>query len=71
MRKLAYEIFVDVYRLAYKYRFQKLDIAGWGNFITDGEKLMGRYWGTAAESLFRNLFAAVQNFYEKLGQGQD
>ncbi len=71
MRKLAYEVFVDIHRLAYKYRFQKLDTAGWESFIADGEKLMERYRGTAAESLFRNLFAAVQNFYEKLGQEQD
>ncbi len=65
MKDLAYKVFVDVYRLACKYRFSKLDDNQWGCFISDGDRLLARYRGTEAEQLFRQLFMAVQTFYEK------
>lgn len=65
MRKLVYMVFVDAYRLACKYRFQKLNDEQWKYFIADAEKLLYRYKDTEAELLFRDLFKAVQAFYEK------
>ena len=65
MKDLAYKVFVDVYRLACRYRFSKLDDKQWECFIADGGRLLDRYRGTEAEQLFRQLFMAVQAFYEK------
>lgn len=65
MRELIYKVFVDVYRLACKYRFSKLDDKQWECFIADSGRLLSRYRGTDAEWLFRELFMAVQTFYEK------
>lgn len=66
MKEKAYKVFVDVWRLAYKYRFQRLDEKQWIDFIADAEELMNRYKDTDIENLFRFLFQAVQSFYEKL-----
>lgn len=66
MKEKAYKVFVDVWRLAYKYRFQKLNESQWTEFVNDAEMLMNRYKGTEVENLFRLLFQAVQSFYEKL-----
>ena len=65
MREQAYKVFVDVWRLACKYRFLKLTDNQWECFISDSGKLLDRYRGTAVEQLFRELFMAVQAFYEK------
>lgn len=68
MRNLAYKVFVDTYRLACKYHFQKLDETQWESMISDAEKLFKRYKGTEAEYLFRSLFSAVQSFYEMISK---
>lgn len=65
MKEQAYKVFVDVWRLACKYHFQKLDDSQWECFIADGGKLLDRYRGTVVEQLFRELFIAVQALYEK------
>lgn len=66
MRNLAYKVFVDTYRLAYKYHFKRLDDSQWESMISDADKLLRRYKDTDAEYLFRYLFSAVQFFYEKI-----
>lgn len=66
MKEKAYKVFVDVWRLVCKYRFQKLNESKWGEFVNDAERLMERYKGTEIENLFRFLFQAVQAFYEEL-----
>ena len=66
MRELAYKVFVDVYRLSCKYRFQKLNDKQWENMISDADRLLKRYKDTEAEYLFRNLFSVVQSFYERM-----
>lgn len=68
MKELAYRAFVDVWRLAAKYGFQKLDENQWERFIDDADFLMKRYKGTEVEMLFRKLFLAVQSVYEKFEQ---
>lgn len=65
MKEQAYKVFVDVWRLACKYRFLKLDDSQWECFIADGGRLLDRYRGTTVEQLFRKLFIAVQALYEK------
>ena len=62
----AYKVFVDIWRLACKYRFQKLDEEQWISFVTDGETLLKRYEGTDVEHLYRQLLLAVSAVYEKL-----
>lgn len=64
MKELAYKVFVDIWRLTCKYRFQKLNDEQWKCFIADAENLLLRYKDTQAEKLFRCLFMAVQTFYE-------
>lgn len=66
MKNIAYKVFVDIWRLTCKYRFQKLDDKEWGNFVSDGYKLFNRYKNTNVEYLFRFLFTAVQSYYEKI-----
>lgn len=68
MKELAYRVFVDAWRLAAKYGFQKLDEDQWERFIDDAGFLMKRYKGTESEILFRKLFLAVQSVYEKFEQ---
>jgi hypothetical protein len=68
MRNLAYKVFVDTYRLAYKYRFHKLNDNQWKSMISDADKLFKRYKNTDAEYLFRYLFSAVQSFYERVSK---
>lgn len=66
MKNKAYEVFVDIWRLACKYRFQRMDDMQWKAFIADADRLMDRYRKTERELLFRLLFQAVQAFYEKV-----
>lgn len=66
MKDSAYKVFVDIWRLTCKYRFQKLDDEQWECFIADAEKLLSRYRDTEAEDIFRHLFGAVQMYYEKI-----
>lgn len=68
MKDMAYRVFVDVWRLACKYRFHRLDNEEWQCLVNDGEKLFGRYKDTSVEYLFRCLFAAVRSFYENTGK---
>ena len=49
----AYKVFVDIWRLISKYRFQKLDDTQWSSLASDGEKLLQRYKGTDVEYLYR------------------
>lgn len=65
MKEQAYMVFVDIWRLAYRYQFQKMTDDQWAEFIKMGKEGMGRYRGTSVEHLYRNLFMAVQSFYEK------
>ena len=71
MKDMAHRVFVDVWRLAYKYRFRKLGDDEWESLVNDGEKLFERYKGTNVEYLFRCLFAAVRSFYESMGKQQE
>ncbi|RKJ44296.1 hypothetical protein D7X98_12210 [bacterium 1XD8-76] len=61
----AYKVFVDIWRLICKYRFQKLDDTEWGSFVSDGERLLQRYKGTDVEYLYRQLLLAVSAVYEQ------
>ena len=65
MKELAYKVFVDLWHLTCKYRFQKMDDEQWEEFIADAEKLLKRYKDTKVEYLFREIFMAVQSFYER------
>lgn len=66
MKEQAYRVFVDIWRLAYRYQFRKMTGAQWEEFIKQGEAGLVRYRGTSLEHLYRKLFMAVQDFYEKL-----
>lgn len=65
MKELAYRVFVDIWRLACRYRFEELDDSRWERMTVDADALFRRYRDTDAEGLFRLLFAAVQSFYEE------
>lgn len=62
----AYKVFVDIWRLISKYRFQKLDDTQWSSLASDGEKLLQRYKGTDVEYLYRRLLLVVSAVYEQL-----
>lgn len=70
MKNKIYELIVDIWRLAYKYNFQKLNDDTWQTFVQDGNRLHDKYrqYGKVIELLFRDLFSAVQNFYQRIGE---
>lgn len=70
MKEMAYRVFVDVWRLAAKYNFRKLDEEQWERFIDDADYLYNRYKGTQVENLYRELFMVVQSLYERLEKGE-
>ena len=70
MKKQAYQVFVDIWRLACAYGFEKLDDRSWQKFIESGNQLYSRYKKTSVESLFRCLFMALHDYYEKMGKGR-
>lgn len=68
MKKTVYEIIVDIWRLAARYQFKKLNDTQWENFLSDGNNLLEKYrqYGRQEELLYRDLFSAVQAFYQRL-----
>lgn len=66
MKDRAYQVFVDIWRLACKYRFRELRNEEWERLTDDGTRLFRRYENTSAEYLSRCLFMAVLDFYEKI-----
>lgn len=68
MKKIAHELFIDIWRLTYRYDFHKLNDEQWESFIADAEALQSKYKNTQAESLFRYLFIAVNAYYESLNK---
>lgn len=68
MKTHAYRVFVDIWRLSYKYGFQKLNDSQWEDFVNRGNWLYRKYKGTPVGPLFRYLFMAVQNYYEIIGK---
>lgn len=72
MKRKIYECMVDIWHLACKYEFLGLDDKTWEAFIADGRKLLVKYkgYGKLTETMYRELFAAVQNFYIGLSSRQ-
>ena len=71
MREIIYRVFVDAWRLAAKYNFQKLDDEQWERFIDDAEYLLRRYKGTKGEAVYRGLLMVVQELYEALAKDKE
>lgn len=65
--KVIWELFTDVWHLARKYEFRELTDTEWEQFIFCGEDLLAKYrkQGPDIETLFRDIFRAVQAFYER------
>lgn len=61
-----YRIVCDLWRLMQRHGFDKLTDEQWESFITAGNDLCNKYsvMGKAHELLFRDLFRAVQTYYE-------
>lgn len=68
MKKIVYEMIVDIWRLAARYQFGKLSDTQWENFLVEGNTLLEKYrqYGRQEELLYRDLFSAVQAFYQRL-----
>lgn len=65
MTRIIYQVFTDVWRLARKYDFHSLTDCEWEAFCSQGEELLKRYreYGPEVETLYRDLFRAVQEYY--------
>lgn len=65
--KMMWELFTDVWHLARRYEFRKITDAEWEQFKARGEELLEKYrkYGTDVEMLYRDLFQAVQAYYER------
>ena len=70
MKDKIYRIVVDVWRLAARYKFQKMEDSEWESFVSGAEKLVRRYHSddAALERLCRDLLNAFQTFYEQTGK---
>ena len=71
MTRIIYQVFTDVWRLARKYDFHSLTDCEWEAFCSQGEELLKRYreYGPEVETLYRDLFRAVQALYQRGGCG--
>lgn len=71
--KVIWELFTDVWYLARRYEFRKLTDAEWEEFYSCGENLLAKYRGQGQdiEMLYRDIFRAVQAFYERRGKYGD
>lgn len=69
MKKVIYELIVDVWRLVSRYQFRKLTDSEWEQFVLDGTKLCEKYRASerSVERLFRDMFLAFQDFYKRMG----
>lgn len=67
MKKIVYEMVVDIWRLAARYQFRKLSESEWESFIADGKRIQIKYrqHGSRIEHLCRDWFDAVQTFYQQ------
>lgn len=70
MKKVIYEMVVDLWRMASKYQFQKLTDDEWKQFVKMGEGMLEKYKqkGSSVERLFRDIYSAFQGFYERIGK---
>lgn len=71
MTRIIYQVFTDVWRLARKYEFRRLTDSEWEAFCGQGEELLKKYreYGPEVETLYRDLFRAVQALYQRGGCG--
>ena len=71
MTRIIYQVFTDVWRLARKYEFRRLTDSEWAAFCGQGEELLEKYreYGPEVETLYRDLFRAVQALYQRGGCG--
>lgn len=71
MIRIIYQVFTDVWRLARKYEFRRLTDGEWEAFCGQGEGLLKKYreYGPEVETLYRDLFRAVQALYQRGGCG--
>lgn len=69
MKDSVYRMVVDVWRLAAKYGFRKMGDDEWDGFVRSGQELVTRYrsQGGAMERLCRDMLAAFQELYQKMG----
>lgn len=67
MIRIIYQVFTDVWRLARKYEFRRLTDSEWEAFCGQGEELLKKYreYGSEVETLYRDLFRAVQALYQR------
>lgn len=72
MTRIIYQVFTDVWRLARKYGFHRLTDSEWETFCGRGEELLERYqeYGPEVETLYRDLFWAVQEYYVRKKGGK-
>lgn len=66
-RKAFLEIFNDIWSLMEVSGYGSLDDGRWGKFLEYGENLMKKYreYSAGQEELFRDIYMAVQKFYER------
>lgn len=71
MKDSIYRVVVDVWRLAVKYGFRKMEDSEWKDFVSVGQELVIKYRaeGKEMEWLCRDLFSAFQSFYERIDKG--
>lgn len=69
MTKIIFQLFTDIWHLARKYEFAVLTEEQWIKFCETGEELLNKYrkYDAAIEQLYRDLFRAVQAYYQAKG----
>lgn len=68
--KQVYEIITDIWHLWKKYGDHQLTADQWDAFINDGQRMHKKHEAVSdqIDSFFRDMFMALQNYYERKEQ---
>jgi len=66
--KTVYDMITRIWRMYRKYGSRRLTDEEWNEFISTGQQFHEEYkqCDKNTELLFRDMFAALQNYYERL-----
>lgn len=66
-KKIVYEIILSIWNLAKEHGFEQLTDEQWEHFCNEANELRNNFlqYGEDADLLFRDMYKAIQNYYER------
>lgn len=70
-KKIVYEVIISIWNIAKEHGFDKLTDNQWESFVEKGMQENKRFkqYGESVEMLYRGMFDALQNYYERKNHG--